>query len=932
MASFLVLESTTLNNLALVEAAQGNFDQGLENYQAALTIARKLGNRDTEATALLNLGSYYNDRANYPQALSLYQEALTIANELALKPLQATILNNLADVYSSWSQNEVAIDYYQQALAIAQEIGDRSGEANTLNNLAYMYTQQSRYQDAQPLRDQALTLTRELGEPALEATIFNNQGIAYSDQGYFPEALAAHQQSLKIRQNIGDIEGQTTALGNLGVVRWQLGQYDQALALFEQALTLAQQLDNPAGVAHVQSNIAQIYTDQENYDAAIALYNQSLATFRQLKDPHSEAVILTNLGTVYGEIKDYEKAEIFLQESLSIRQAIGDPFGEGIALNNLGAINRRQGNYAEALRYVQASLLKIQPISTRQNEAIAYANMGRILSDMEKTELAIAFYKKSVNLREAIRSDLRVLRMAEQSAFTETVAEDYRRLADLLLQQNRVLEAQRVLDLLKVQELDEYLRSVRSTADTTVGIPTLPPEQEFQTEYDSLINQTIALGQELSQLEQVPTSDRTPTQQERVIALRRQQTEALNAFLALLDSPEVESIFDRLRQTTSGETLELRQVRALQDNLRSLDQGAVLFYPLVLEDRLELVLVTADAPPIHRTVEVDRTTLNRTIAEFRSQLQTPNGDPKPVAQQLYDWLIRPLADDLAQVEAETIIYAPDGQLRYIPLTALHSGEQWLVQQFRVNNITATSLTDLNTPPKSTSPQVFAAAYTTGSHEVSVGDRTLKFRGLPYAGIEVDTVQQLLPDTKTLLDEDFTPDSVYLMNDYSIVHLATHATFLVGQPEDSFILFGNGERATLNDLETWQLPNVDLVVLSACETGVGGLGDGREILGLGYQMQLTGARAAISSLWLVSDSGTQELMTNFYEALKIDGMTKAEAIRQAQIALIEGNQIAAGADQRFSVVPRNPDEAGALSNSRLSHPYYWAPFILIGNGL
>ncbi|MGV0102031.1 hypothetical protein NSTCB13_00526 [Nostoc sp. DSM 114160] len=160
-----------------------------------------------------------------------------------------------------------------------------------------------------------------------------------------------------------------------------------------------------------------------------------------------------------------------------------------------------------------------------------------------------------------------------------------------------------------------------------------------------------------------------------------------------------------------------------------------------------------------------------------------------------------------------------------------------------------------------------------------------------------------------------------MDDYTIVHLATHAAFVVGKPEDSFILFGNGDRVNFRNVATWSLPNVDLVVLSACETGLGGkLGNGEEILGFGYQMQQTGARAAIASLWSVDDGGTQAIMSAFYHILSSEKLTKTEALRQAQISLITGNWKA-----------RN-ENTSATPISNFSHPYYWAPFILIGNGL
>ncbi|PZO45514.1 MAG: hypothetical protein DCF15_21470, partial [Phormidesmis priestleyi] len=207
---------------------------------------------------------------------------------------------------------------------------------------------------------------------------------------------------------------------------------------------------------------------------------------------------------------------------------------------------------------------------------------------------------------------------------------------------------------------------------------------------------------------------------------------------------------------------------------------------------------------------------------------------------------------------------------------------------------------------------------------------------PYAGIEVDLLQNAFPTTPFFGNDFSRSNTEPLFNDHSIVHLATHAALLIGSPLESFILFGNGDQLTLADLKNWRgrLRSVDLIVLSACETGTGSIKDanGEEILGFGYLMQDAGARAVISSLWPVSDGGTQELMTNFYEALKVSGMTKAKALQQAQIALITGNQIDASSGERFTFTPRNPENPEALPNSRLSHPYYWAPFILIGNGL
>ena len=134
--------------------------------------------------------------------------------------------------------------------------------------------------------------------------------------------------------------------------------------------------------------------------------------------------------------------------------------------------------------------------------------------------------------------------------------------------------------------------------------------------------------------------------------------------------------------------------------------------------------------------------------------------------------------------------------------------------------------------------------------------------------------------------------------------------MIGKPEDSFVMFGDGSRASLRDVSTWSLQNVDLVILSACETGLGGrLGNGTEIMGFGYQMEYAGAKAAIASLWQVSDGGTQALMDAFYDILQDTRLTKAEVLAKSQRALIKDGK-----------------------NHNFNHPYYWSPFIIIGNGL
>ena len=219
--------------------------------------------------------------------------------------------------------------------------------------------------------------------------------------------------------------------------------------------------------------------------------------------------------------------------------------------------------------------------------------------------------------------------------------------------------------------------------------------------------------------------------------------------------------------------------------------------------------------------------------------------------------------------------------------------------------------------------------------MEVGGESFPFTALPATETEVKALEQRLGEVDLLINGDFTPDAMAELPSYGIVHLATHAAFVTGSPDDSFILFGDRSTVNLRAISSdWDLSNAELVVLSACETAVGSteLGTGIEILGLGYQIEQAGAQATLASLWKVSDGGTQTLMSAFYTALA-NGHGKAEALQRAQQALITSNQTVLEGDRgaAIDIVDARTGEPLAQSPG-LAHPYYWAPFILIGNGL
>ena len=648
----------------------------------------------------------------------------------------------------------------------------------------------------------------------------------------------------------------------------------------------------------------------------------ALLPFLETALRRGEGVALGNLGLAYDSLGKYDKAIEYHLQALAIAREIKDRLAEGKALNNLAFVYEKLNRDREAMISYQQALTIAREIGDRSVEGLALANLGDVLSKAKRPELAILFYKQSINVREAIRKDINKLDKDIQKTYLATVEYTYRNLADLLLKQDRILEAQQVLDLLKVEEINEYLRNVRGNSETAKGTDLQKPEQNI-----------IALSNELAELQKLDREKLDPQQKQRLAELTNQEIDRSNQFNQFLDSPVVKEQI-RLLRLIESQNIEIGKYPHLRKKLAQAKNAAIL-YPLILEDRLELILVTSISTPIRKTIKISRENLNIEIQAFLSNLRNPNsGDAVRVnGSKFYKFLIEPFKKELQDANIQTIIYSPDGQLRYIPIAALYDDDskQWLVEKYRINNITSSLLTDF-TPRTNNQPHVLAAA-ATKSRDIKIGDLYITFGALPATKTEVNAISALISKTTTLIDSQFSKkELIPIMQSYSILHFATHGYFAGGDPENSFILYGDGTKATLKDIEGWTLTNVDLVILSACETAISGLSNGIAIMGLGYQIQERGAGSAIATLWKVSDGGTQKLMDAFYTAVKTGNVSNVEALRQAQVAMITGSSEGLGDARSLVSIEARPRATSSTAPAKISHPYYWAAFILIGNGL
>ncbi|PZV15936.1 MAG: hypothetical protein DCF20_09240 [Pseudanabaena sp.] len=845
-------EADLLNKQGMQQCQAGQCEAAIQSLQQALNIYREIKDLLSEGNTLGNLGKTYESLGKYDEAIASHTKSLEIAQEIGDRRGEAESQINLGVVYRALGNYAKAIAYHERSLVITREIGDRRREGSSLGNLGMNYYAQGDYPKAIDYHQQRLVIAREINDRQGEGNAMGNLGNAYRSQGNYAKAIEFQEKRLAITREIKEIRGEGQALGFLGLVYRALGDYPKSIDYYKQSLAIAIKINDRLSRAKSLGYLGNAYYDLGNYNEAIKYHQSSLEAAQEISDRRGEGKSLGYLGNAYEALGNFDKAISYYESSLKIAQEVNDRRGEGKTLGSLGTAYYELGDYAKAIDYHKSGLEIARKIKNRDGERVALSNIGLTLEKQNQSDLSIVFYKQSVNVSESIRKDIRNLDQDIQKSYIGSVEGSYRRLADLLLKQGRVMEALQILDLLKVQELEEYLKNIKGSDRTAQGVRILEPERAISDQLKTIsFEQSAEINRQLAnQIQQLPKSE----------------------------------------------------INRVPDYLQKIPLKTVLLYPLILDDRLEIILFSPNTLPISRTVKISKAKLETLISEFRvGHRDFSSEDVKVPAAELYDLLIKPIEIELKQAKAQTILYAPDGQLRYVPLAAIYDGKQWLVEKYRISNLIAYSLSDFSMKQKK-SPNILAGAF--GGKE---GEKKFGQIALPATIKEVQAIANTFQNSVTLTEANFSRQAIESrLKNHNILHLATHAEFNIGVPDNSFIIFGSGDKIRLNEITDWQIPNVDLIILSACQTGLVSLGSGVEILGFGYQVQKAGARNAITSLWSVNDVGTGLLMTAFYGELQKENVAIAESLRRSQIALIKSKDY--------------------------NHPYFWSAFFAIGNGL
>ncbi|MBE9031566.1 tetratricopeptide repeat protein [filamentous cyanobacterium LEGE 11480] len=895
-------EARTLAIIGSAYRQLRQYGQSIHYLETSIPLYQRVQNQLGEARAMYQLGQVHLQRRESYQAIKRFEQAAKRYHALSNPRHHAKTLTQIADIYHQLERHQVAIRYQRQALLLYQGINDSAGMTIVLNDLGLSYQAHAQYAKAITYYQQSRKLAKTTSDQNSEANALMNIGNSAYFLARYQQATDSHQQALKLFRQVGNQRGTANALMNLGNTAYFLAQKPKAIKYYQQALPIFRTLQDQTGEANLLNNLSLL----DQAENAKKHAQQALKLYRTTQNQAGEATALMNLGIIDRRQGRYAPAIDHYQQALSIARRINDRHREAQVLNNLGVAYRNLGQPELAIVTYQNALSLFQSINVRRGEGGLLHNIGLLLEQQQQPALAIIFYKQSVNVREDIRADIPALDHDTQTSYIQSVADTYRRLANLLIEQGRIGEAQQVLERLKIQELNDFTQTVRS-AETIKPVELNQQEITIQNKYNKL----ISFGNRFYTCEQQRCAD---FQQ-----LKTDYQSLSKEFYAFVETAKQQLKADRLQQVNQA-TADFRQSaqRIVEDHPNS-----ILIYPLVLPNQTRILWSTKGGVfSKAATCAIGQKALSQKISQFRIFLSrvTDEARLKAIGKELYDCLIKPLEPELTASQIQHLIFVPDRMTNYMPMAAVYDGNQYLIERFATSNILSASKTDTRDqlPRQSQSIKILG---------LGLSEQRPGYDALPYVEKELDQIvktnaedQQGIFGGLQFLNQAFDRRALEdNLRDRQILHIATHGEFNPTNPRSSFLLLGNGQPYAIPDIQTIrELRNVHLVVLSACDTGLGGRDNlGLEVSGMSsfFLGDANKAKAVLASLWKVNDESTSILMQQFYQGLA-QGQRKTAALRQAQLFMLKQT-------------PNNPVDA---PEPNLTHPYYWAPFILMGNGL
>lgn len=840
-----------------------------------------------------------------------------------------------ACVYYALGRTHLRNNDYENALRLLNTAVELNPDfAFAYRSLDYIYYMRTEYDKGLQAAKELLRSAENIHDPDEVAYALLQTGGYYYLQGDYWKALSEFSKALKIGRNIGAKRTEGIALNNLAAVYAMLGQKSKALDYFEAALELARKTRDIVEEIRTLTNIGHIYKDRGDYSRSLDYYEKALAAARRADLPSKESFVMSSMGDAYHLLGDESKALDNYDRAMRIAQEQKDNKRIAYIFLSLGILYQKQGHLEDALQ----SYTHAVEIGTELNHAqIIWEGESGIGATYEKRgnpKQAIRHYANAIALYDSVRGKLGLASLGV--SFLEDKYAVYPSIVQLLAHQGRLKEAFLYAEKYKAKSLLDVLAKGRIQLDAQLPDSLRARIQQIQAQLDEA---HAALSRELA---------KKVRDQARVLELDQQITDLQLQKADITD--QVKTKFASYYQLTSAEPLAARE---LQRQVLGSDQTLIEY--LVGPEKLSVFLVANDTL-VYQELPVSREKLRTLVAKLSPIFAPESGSDQkhrnevlnaqladfsvPPAHALYQMLIQPLEPWLAG--ATELVIVPDDILFYLPFEALvadTSGVQtrydfdkatFLVENYAISYAPSASLLDPRLQrPRHPQQELLALGNpdfgrkTTDQDLPEILAETLPFSGnivrggafvpLPNSEAEVKAIRKALRGSQTHIytgaratEEIFKKESAR----HRILHLATH--FLANDENPLYSKIVLAQRQNQKDdgyLQTYEVFNLrlnaDLVVLSACNTGLGKLRKGEGLIGVSRAFLYAGVPSLVVSLWSVDDKATSILMEHFYRYLRA-GLNKKQALRQAKIDYLQ----AAGAEA--------------------SDPFFWAPFVLIGD--
>lgn len=831
---------------------------------------------------------------DYPGAIKLWQAALATYRQLGDRTNSAIVLENLARAYQHLGQTTAELDAWTQLIALQRQSGAAAEIPRLRVEQAQALSRDGQFRKAIEVLCGANTITtctpesalqqaRAANQPMAEIAALGSLGDTYRLIGEYQPAIAALKAGLKLAQ-VHHHSYEATLLQTLGTVHSRLAQVE------ENRVRSAEQ----RGASKDADKFRQ--RQQAHKNEARQSFQQSLERATRM-DPATQLRSRLAMMALDPTALTNSPATDVLQQLTQELKQLPDSRERVYMTIDLARLYL-QGTQGGRSRFSCAPTAPSSPgVAQAQALLVQAVEMAQKIADQRAQSFALGELGHWYECQQQYDAALSQTRNARYAAEPEP---DSRYLWEW--QAGRILQAQGNFD----DAIGAYNTAIATIATIRKEILTMNRDVQFDFRdtiepmyRESIVLQLAAEDRNLGQpLE--PTADKTKTLNTRPNA-QSTQSSPLNTVLNTVDSLRVAELQNYFGNDCVSATISPDSVRG-----QLAMQATAIFNSIILDDRTVIIVHFPDKTQKKYVLAMNRSALQQEVNAYRRDLERFTDDYTPQrAQQLYNWIIRPFAEDLQRTGVKTLLFVQDGILRTVPMAALHDGQQFLVQQYAIVTAPSLSLMDLQVPNRqalrSLAMGVTQAATVDGQ----------PFERLPNVEKELQAIKKLLPDSEMLQDQDFTRDRLeqsLRQRPFPILHIATHGQFGT-DPADTFLLLGNRQKLTITELDTLirqygrGREAIDLLTLTACQTAVG---DDRAALGLAGVAFQAGVKSALASLWFVNDAATAEFATYFYDSWRNTKLSKAEAVQKAQQALIASKEYA--------------------------HPAYWAPFLLVGNWL